>query len=305
MNAVLRKRLRLLLHQPMHLLLSWTPQPSISLAPLCRFTRTSRPSYRYGWSLEKGVPHTSLFASLKNISIPCSYKQAQMHDCWNKAMKEELDVVVENHTWWDIVTCPSDIRPVGCKWVYPVKLKSNGILERYKARLVALGNNQNVYGCENDYGRYHACHFCFLILANVLDGCEKCFSTWRSWWSCRYVSSIGYFRLKTIDVCRLRNSLWAKAGTLCLVCQVSQHYSQSSFKQSRFHPSIFLRHTFVGVTILLVYVDNIIILGCDSLGLKKLQYLLHSSLLMKDLGQLNYFLGLEVHQSKRSFHWST
>lgn len=98
MNAVLRKRLRLLLHQPMHLLLSWTPQPSISLAPLCRFTRTSRPSYRYGWSLEKGVPHTSLFASLKNISIPSSYKQAQMHDCWNKAMKEELDAVVENHT---------------------------------------------------------------------------------------------------------------------------------------------------------------------------------------------------------------
>ncbi|RVW44736.1 Retrovirus-related Pol polyprotein from transposon RE1 [Vitis vinifera] len=46
---------------------------------------------------------------------------------------------------WDIEPCPPTIVPLGCKWVYSVKVRSDGSLDRYKARLVALGNNQE-YG---------------------------------------------------------------------------------------------------------------------------------------------------------------
>ncbi|RVW88091.1 Retrovirus-related Pol polyprotein from transposon RE2 [Vitis vinifera] len=41
--------------------------------------------------------------------------------------------------------CPPTIVPLGCKWVYLVKVRSDGSLDLYKARLVALGNNQE-YG---------------------------------------------------------------------------------------------------------------------------------------------------------------
>lgn len=59
-------------------------------------------------------------------------------------MDEELEALRRNHTW-DIVSCPAGCTPIGCKWVYSIKQKADGSLDRYKARLVALGNWQE-YG---------------------------------------------------------------------------------------------------------------------------------------------------------------
>lgn len=61
-------------------------------------------------------------------------------------MKEELQALKDNHTW-DVVPCLATIKVIGCKWVYSIKLRSDGTLDRYKARLVALGNRQE-YGVD-------------------------------------------------------------------------------------------------------------------------------------------------------------
>ena len=37
---------------------------------------------------------------------------------------------------------PSHKKPIGCKWVYKIKHRSNGSIERYKVRLVAKGFTQ-------------------------------------------------------------------------------------------------------------------------------------------------------------------
>ena len=84
--------------------------------------------------------------TLSSISIPTCYTQAMEHECWQKAMEVELQALEENHTW-DIVSCPPNVKPIGSKWVYTVKLKSYGSLDRYKARLVVLGNKQE-YGLD-------------------------------------------------------------------------------------------------------------------------------------------------------------
>ena len=56
-------------------------------------------------------------------------------------MLAEFTALEANDTW--IVTdLPAGKQPIGCKWVYKVKLKADGSLERYKARLVAKGYTQ-------------------------------------------------------------------------------------------------------------------------------------------------------------------
>ncbi|XP_072063911.1 uncharacterized mitochondrial protein AtMg00820-like [Arachis hypogaea] len=53
-------------------------------------------------------------------------------------MKDELDALELNKIWL-LVDCPADIKSVGCKWVYRIKRKPDGSVDRYKARLVSKG----------------------------------------------------------------------------------------------------------------------------------------------------------------------
>ena len=53
-------------------------------------------------------------------------------------MNEELDALLKNHTW-DMVDFPPSQSVLGCRWVYKIKTKADGSIERYKARLVAKG----------------------------------------------------------------------------------------------------------------------------------------------------------------------
>lgn len=56
-------------------------------------------------------------------------------------MKDEIDALKRNETW-DLVPKPIDTKPISCKWVFKLKLKTDGSIERYKARLMARGFTQ-------------------------------------------------------------------------------------------------------------------------------------------------------------------
>ena len=65
------------------------------------------------------------FAALDGLAPP--------HFC---VAKGEIAALERTGTW-DLVSPPPGIRPITCKWVYKIKTRSDGSLERYKARLVA------------------------------------------------------------------------------------------------------------------------------------------------------------------------
>ena len=86
--------------------------------------------------------HTyALQTEASSIPTPTSFTQASKDPAWRAAMNEEYTALMHNQTW-TLVSPPKQCKPIGCKWVFRVKLKADGSLERYKARLVAKGFNQ-------------------------------------------------------------------------------------------------------------------------------------------------------------------
>lgn len=63
---------------------------------------------------------------------------------WKKAVEQEVQAL-ENNTIWILTRLPYGKNPVGCKWIFTVKYKFDGSIDRFKARLVAKGFTQS-YG---------------------------------------------------------------------------------------------------------------------------------------------------------------
>jgi len=80
-------------------------------------------------------------ASLYDEEEPILFEEAQSSDNWMAAMQVEYDAIVNNGTWL-LCELPLGKKAIGTKWVYKLKHKPDGSIDRYKARLVAKGYAQ-------------------------------------------------------------------------------------------------------------------------------------------------------------------
>ena len=60
---------------------------------------------------------------------------------WQDAMEDEMRSLAKNKVW-ELVTRPNNINVVTNRWVFKIKRKPNGDVDRYRARLVARGFTQ-------------------------------------------------------------------------------------------------------------------------------------------------------------------
>ena len=104
-------------------------------------THTNNVSTKY--PISNFVSYKSLSSTFKKFVFsvsshmePQSYVEASKHPCWQQAMKEELEALETNHTWV-ITSLPPGKTAIGCRWIYKIKRKFDGTIERYKARLFA------------------------------------------------------------------------------------------------------------------------------------------------------------------------
>ena len=268
--------------------LDLVPDPAPASTTLRRSTHPPRPLNWYGF-----FSPVSLGATFSTISIPSCYKQAMEHECWQIAMQAELQALEENHTW-DIVPCPPTVKPIGNKWVFSLKLHYDGSLDRYKGRLVSLGNKQE-YGV--DYEETFAPIAKMTTVQTILAIAAS--QSWRLHQNDVKNAFLhgdlqeeiymkrpsGMTTSSPHDVCKLRRSLYGlKKVPRAWFEKFRSTLISFSFTQSQYDSSLFLHTSTLGIVILLVYVDDIIITCTDCGLITKLQKLLHANFHMKDLG---------------------
>ncbi|KAG8500117.1 hypothetical protein CXB51_003559 [Gossypium anomalum] len=174
---------------------------------------------------------------------------------------------------------------IGCKWVYRVKHRADGSIERYKARLVAKGFTQT----ENWY--LHRLDVNNALLRGDLS--EEVYM----------LLPPGFTPSSPNKVCKLRKSLYGlKQASRQWFSKLTSALTSLGYAQSSSDFSLFVKKDVVSFTALLVYVDDVILAGDNLDEIARVKAFLDFTFKIKDLGDLKYFLGLEVARSSAGIH---
>ena len=109
---------------------------------------------------------------------------------------------------------------------------------------------------------------------------------------------LGYCAPHDTRVCKLQKSLYGlKQASRQWFNKLTSSLLSYGYVQSLADISLFTKVTSSTITILLVYVDDIILAGNSMTEIQAVKTFLHTEFTIKDLGELKYILGLEVARS--------
>jgi hypothetical protein len=252
------------------------------------------------------LPKSLLAVAHTTISEPeptCFTTAAKSH-AWRQAMNLEFDALLQNQTWTLVPSHPSQ-NLIGCKWVFQVKRNADGSIERHKARLVAKGFHQQSGA---DYDETYSPVIKPTTVRTVLSIAIS------SGWSLRQIDIQNAFLHGNLSeevfmsqppgyqhplypnhVCKLQRAIYGlKQAPRAWFSRLSTKLLELGFHGSRSDSSLFIYKTKSLTMYILIYVDDIIITSSQPVAIDDLLRSLTHDFAVKDLGTLNFFLGLEV-----------
>lgn len=224
---------------------------------------------------------------------------------WQKAMDEEMASLKANDTW-TLEPLPPGVKPIPVKWVYKVKRDSSGNVERYKARLVAKGFAQRK-GIDYDEVfapvSKHTTLRCLLAKAaaeglhvHQLD-VKTAFLNGILEEEIWIQQPLGYSEGGPGMACRLKKSLYGlKQAPRAWHKRFKTELEGLGLCASSADPGLFILEG--GVMYILIYVDDALVISACDMRIKDMKGKLMSIFEMRDLGEVQHFLGMEVARDK-------
>jgi hypothetical protein len=242
---------------------------------------------------------------------PATYKEAMMGPNsvkWQKAMKSEIESMYENQVW-SLVDPPEGSRPIECKWIHKKKTDADGNDFVYKARLVAKGFRQ-IQGIDyNETFSPVAMLKSVRLLLSIAAYYD--YEIWQM-----DVKTAFLYGILTEDVHMVQpegfvdpanaRKVYKLQRSIYGLKQASQSWNHRfddvvkifGFIKNPDEACVYKKVSGSAVAFLVLYVDDILLIGNNIPFLNKVKDYFKSKFSMKDLGEAAYILGIKIYKDR-------
>jgi hypothetical protein len=235
-------------------------------------------------------------------AAPESYEDAARDERWVQSMKDEVNAL-KNRGVWRVVQTPGGVRLIKSKYVYRVKRNWTGKIDKRKSRLVVQGFSQRE---GIDYDETFApvakvtTFRLMLALSKVLSleihqlDVDSAF-LYADLDEDVYVKPPPGMSIKSGYCLKLLKSLYGlKQAPRNWNKNIVDHIKSIGFTQCVLDNCLFVKTDGDETYLISLYVDDILIAGSDPSKIDQIKSEFTQRYEMKDLGELNYYLGMKV-----------
>ncbi|GKE04496.1 retrovirus-related pol polyprotein from transposon TNT 1-94 [Tanacetum coccineum] len=199
---------------------------------------------------------------------PKNFKQAMTKPSWIDAMQEEIHEFQRLEVWV-LVPCPGKVLLIKLKWIYKVKMDEFGGVLKNKARLVAQGFRQEEgINFEESFAPVARIEAIRIFVANAAH--------------------------KNMRIYQMYVKMASSKKSMLSSFLISQHFSKGAVD-----PTLFTRQAGNDLLLVQIYVDGIIFASTNTAMCNEFANQMTTKLKMSMMGQISFFLGLEISQSPR------
>ncbi|GJX25645.1 retrotransposon protein, putative, ty1-copia subclass [Tanacetum coccineum] len=249
--------------------------------------------------------------SLGDLGEPANYKAAMLDPeskRWVDAMNAEMQSMIDNMVWV-LVDLPPNCKTVRSKWIFKKKTDMDGNVHIYKARLVAKGYTQTYMVDYEETFSPVADIRAIRILISIAAFYD--YEIWQMDVKTAFLNGYldediymvqpeGFVDPKhPRKVCKLQRSIYRlKQASRSWNKRFDEEIKKFGFDQNLNEPCVYQKASGSNVTFLILYVDDIIIMGNHIPSLQSVKNYLRKCFSMKDLGEVAFILRIKIYRDR-------
>ena len=271
-----------------------------------RSSRIHQQPERYGFLMDQ---HDGIL--LMEQDEPTTYVEAVTgpdSEKWLEAMKSEMESMYANQVW-TLVDPPEGAKPIGCKWVFKKKTDMDGNVITFKGRLVAKGFKQ-IHGVDYDE-TFSPVAMLKSIRILLAIAAYHDYEIWQmdvktAFLNGKLLEDVymtqpeGFVNPEDASkVCKLQRSIYGlKQASRSWNLRFDDAIKEFGFIKNEDEPCVYKKVSGSKIVFLVLYVDDILLIGNDIPILQSVKIWLGNCFSMKDLGEAAYILGIKIYRDR-------